>query len=38
MKETKNSKERDEIGQSQTQRELKETYGSINVHHQILRK
>ncbi len=33
MKETKKNRERDEIGQSQTQKELKETCGSIDVHH-----
>jgi hypothetical protein len=33
MRETKKSRERNEIGQSLTQRELKETCGSINVHH-----
>jgi hypothetical protein len=29
--------ERDEIGQSLTQMELKETYGNIDVHHQTAR-
>ncbi len=38
MKSTKLNKERDEIGQSWTQMELKETCGSIYVHHQTPRR
>jgi hypothetical protein len=38
MKEKKNSKERDEIEQSWTQKELKEIYGNIDVLHQTPRR